>query len=339
VTKLRVGLAGLDHWYAALAFADAASMSNDVELVVVADDDETRAAEVAGRYGARTTATPEDAATDEGVDAVLSFVANDRNPSVCVAAAGAGKHIVSVKPVARTLEEAERIAAAVRDAGVVFIPGETLFRFTGWYRFVDDWAHGGGLGEPLSAYFWVWCGLPQKWAGADEPGWFVDPGRATGGAWVDHGIYGLDVLRSLWSRGVAQIDGFVENLKFRDLGVEDHGVASVRFAGGGTATVESSWDAPRGIPFELGLQLIGTEGAAALDSRTGRVAVLGPDGGEWRTGSFDGESSEAGCLEHVVRAVRGEEEPVATVDDAVVNLAAALSFYEAAVRGGQVGVA
>lgn len=339
MTKLRLGLAGLDHWYAALAFADAALASDDVDLVVVADDDQVRAAEVAARHGVRVAATPEDVATDDGVDAVLSFVANDRNPAICIAAAEAGKHIVSVKPVARTLEEAETVAGAVRDAGVVFVPGETLFRFTGWYRFVEEWARGGGLGEPLSAYFWVWCGLPQKWAGADEPGWFTDPARATGGAWIDHGIYALDVLRSLFHHDVAGVDGFIANLKFPELEVEDHGVATVRFAGGSVATVESSWDAPRGIPFELGLQLFGTEGAAALDSRSGRVAVIGPDGADWRTGSFDGDGSEAGCLAHLVRSVRDEQPPIATVGDAVANLAAALSFYDTAIRRGEVTVA
>lgn len=336
IPKLRVGLAGLDHWYAALAFADAATASERIELVAVADDNEERATGVAQRYGVRSAEGPEALATDDSIDAVLSFVRNSRNPDVCVAAAEAGKHIISVKPLARTSAEAGRIAAAVRSSGVIFIPGETLFRFAGWYRFVKKAIDEGQLGIPLNAYFWVWCGLPQSWSDSDDPGWFVDPEQATGGAWIDHGIYEIDVLRSLWGREPASVRGTVANLKYHNLALEDHGTANVLFHGGATATLESSWAAPPGIPFELGLQLFGTEGAAAMDSRSERVAVLSSGSGEWTQGEFDGMGIEARCLDHFAMAIAGEEPVLTSIDDALANLDAALAFYDEAKQRGQV---
>ena len=47
-----------------------------------------------------------------GVDAVLSFTSPDLNHEVCREAAGAGKHVLANKPLARNLDDAATVGVA-----------------------------------------------------------------------------------------------------------------------------------------------------------------------------------------------------------------------------------
>ncbi len=337
-SKLSVSLVGLDHWYAALGLAEAASVSADVELVAVADSDLSRAQEVAAKYGFAEASDRLEEAAGGHVDLVISMVSTDRNPAVCIAAARAGNHLIAVKPMARTVAEAADIAAAVSEAGIHFLPGEALFRFTNWFEGLERWVAGGGLGDPLSAYSWFWAPMPNRWHDDADPGWFVDPERAAGGGWIDHAIYSVDMLRTLWAREPVRVACTLQNLQHPSLQVEDHGSAAVEFAGGANATIEASWCAPAAVGFEFGLQMLGTAGAAAVDSRSGRLLTVQNDGGGWQETKFDGQGPETQFLAHVVRVIQGLEEPVASIGDGMRNLAAALAGGTAAKIGSPVEI-
>jgi predicted dehydrogenase len=56
---------------------------------------------------------------DPAIDIVDICTANDTHAEIAIAAAKAGKAVLCEKPLARTLAEAERMAAAVKQAGVV----------------------------------------------------------------------------------------------------------------------------------------------------------------------------------------------------------------------------
>src|SRR5262245_4094217 len=123
--RLGVAIVGLDHWYLGLAAARLVSGRPDARLVVVAHHDAARAERVAGEYRAgRWTTDYEDAVRADDVDVVATACRVSENPAICVAAAEAGKHIVSTKPLALDVAGAEAIAGAVRRAGVRFLSGE-----------------------------------------------------------------------------------------------------------------------------------------------------------------------------------------------------------------------
>ena len=234
-SPIRIGIVGLDHWYGAFSFAGAAVASQDVELVAIADADFGRAQDAAGRFGVgRVTARAKELIEDPEIDAIASFISVDQNPAICVQAARAGKHIFSVKPLARTLSEATEILNAVRTAGVLFLPAESANRLAAQSRQIKQWISEGRLGRVISASYSQHAGLPQRWPGDADSGWFLDPARTPGGGWIDHSIYHLDMLRWLLDDEVASIGGHSTRLKFPDLPVEDYGVASVRFLGGTT---------------------------------------------------------------------------------------------------------
>ncbi|HZC27450.1 MAG TPA: Gfo/Idh/MocA family oxidoreductase, partial [Actinopolymorphaceae bacterium] len=139
-TPVRVAMIGLDHWYTAFPLAKAFAAHPEVEVVGIADEDPARVREVAAAAGLDDAMRSEQQLLDDPrVDVVAAFASTDRNPAICVAAAGAGKHILSIKPLANTLDDASRIRSAVHKAGVAFVPAESRQRAGALGRQLRTW--------------------------------------------------------------------------------------------------------------------------------------------------------------------------------------------------------
>lgn len=332
-SPLRVGIVGLDHWYWAFSFAQAIVSSSRAEIVAIADRNLEHAHEAAKRFGVeRVTADPRELIEDQQIDVIASFVSIDQNPSICIAAAEQGKHLFSVKPMARTLAEATQILDAVRRAGVIFIPAESTNRDAAQPQQIKHWIAEGKLGRIITATYNQHAGLPQRWPGEGDSGWFIDPDRAPGGGWIDHAIYHIDMLRWLLDDEVQSVSGRTERLKYPDLAMEDYGTATMQFKSGVIATIEVTWVAPP-QGGRTSWTIIGTEGAVSFDSMTGRLGVVGdfPPFTGWVQTVPRSTFNEG--LEMLVSAIQGETAPIATVEDAWHNLAVCLAFYDAANAG------
>ena len=331
-SPMKIGLVGLDHWYSAFDIAQSLVERDDAVLAAIAHSDVERARSRAERFGVgRVTAQHDELLNDPSIELIASFISVDQNPAVCVAAAQNGKHLMSIKPFARTLDEGTEILNAVRSAGVVFFPMECQYRLSPLYRQLKSWIGEGRFGRILTTSVSQSASLPQRWPGATDGGWFLDADRAPGGGWIDHSIYHIDAFRWLLDDEVEQVSGVAGNLKYPELPMEDYGSATIRFKNGVLSTVEVTW---LGIPqaSRTTWSIVGTEGAVTMDSLTGRLSVAGnfePFQG-WVHTTYNRPADKIG---HVVKVVRGEEAPVATVDDAWRNLAICRAFYQAAEAG------
>jgi predicted dehydrogenase len=174
--------------------------------------------------------------------------------------------------------------------------------------------------------------VSQGAPGNTEPGWYTDPARAPGGAWIDHSVYQIALLRWLLDDEVQDVMGQTKRLKYPDLPVEDYGLGMLQFRGGTFATIENTWTAPPGA-FRFSMSLTGTAGAISYDSITGRLALAGafqPFKGWVQAGPRTLYSTG---LDHLLAVVRGEEQPIATIDDAWRTLAICRAFYESVEAG------
>jgi predicted dehydrogenase len=330
--RYRVAIAGLDHWYVGLAAAEIAARDPNMELVAIAHRDPARLAEAASRFGSPyTTADYRSVVVRDDVDIVVTACPTSENAELVVAAANAGKHIVSVKPIAMDLAEADRVVAAVRETGVRFVSNESPYRTFPAIRQIKKWLDEGRLGRAVSAYAVFRAPLPrQGWPGAFEDTWWLDPTRSPGGGWIDHAIYHIDVLRWLFGSEVASISGVTANLVHQDLqgGLEDFGVANVVFDGGQVAVIEVSWTATVGGGYEA-FHVVGTHGQAVSDpTTTGKLAVRGKfEVSDWF--QLDVAPPTYSMLPHLVDALQRDVPAIADVNDARANLAACLAFYDA----------
>jgi predicted dehydrogenase len=213
----------------------AACAAAECRLEVVADIDETRAAELARRHGARYTTRWEDAISDPGVDAVAVCTNNKFLAPVAVAALGLGKHVICEKPMGRNAGEAALMASAARAADRVLKVGFTL-RFHPALRHAHDLCAAGQLGP-------VFC-VHAVYGHGGRPGyereWRGDPALAGGGELLDQGVHLIDLSR--WFVGELEVVAAVTpTWHWKVAPLEDNAFVLLRSPFGQVASLHTSW--------------------------------------------------------------------------------------------------
>jgi predicted dehydrogenase len=335
--KIRVGIAGLDHFYVGLGALQDLASNPDAEVVVVAHRDEKRGREAAEKAGARWT---DDYASvvDADIDLLITACPTVENAALVIAAAERGKHIISVKPFAMNMEEADRIVAAVKKAGVHFMSFDASDRFSPLYRQARTWLEDGTLGKPISVYAMMRSTLPtlQWFSNPPEHGrtWWLDPKQSPGGGWIDHSIYYIDGLRWLFNSEVTRVSGETSQLKHPDEALEDFGIATLTFANGAIAFIEVTWTAEAG-GFATALQLVGTNGQLLSESLPGaaggpsvrRISYGGANAG-WQPVDAGGRGESV--VAHMLDVLQNNAQPLTNEDESRATLAACFAFYRAA---------
>jgi 1,5-anhydro-D-fructose reductase (1,5-anhydro-D-mannitol-forming) len=125
------------------------------------------------------------------VDAVFIASANGAHAGEAIAAAKAGKHVLVEKPMAATVEQAERMVQACRDAGVQLMVGH-MVRFSPVITRIKQLIAEGAIGSVahIETQFFYDHRLSRR-------GWLFDPKVAGGGPVHDIGVHCLDTIRFL----------------------------------------------------------------------------------------------------------------------------------------------
>jgi predicted dehydrogenase len=338
---LGFALVGLDHWYNGLRLAETIVASEQAELRWIIDANPARGQTIAAKFGVpHCSVDYRQALQDPAVQVVACFVRSDESAALCLAAAAAGKHLISTKPFALNLAEADQVVAAVNRAGVHYLPGASSYQFFAYTRSFKKWINEGRIGRLIAAAGTFHAELPRDWPDSANPGWFVDPVHVPGGAWIDHAIYYLSLFRAWFGAEVTQVAGVIGNLKYPDLAVEDYGQAILTYGNGASATISSTWLGMAGAPRQS-LEFFGSEGSLVWDSLLNKVAVTGKFG-EALTGWLELAKPEGpvarteAMIQYLTGCIRGDQTPLHRVEDDRASLATALAFYEATRRGSAV---
>jgi myo-inositol 2-dehydrogenase/D-chiro-inositol 1-dehydrogenase len=298
-------------------------------LVAVADPAPRAAEGLAGALGADRAYT--DAAQlwdDPAVDAVVIAAPARSHADLVVAAATAGRHVFCEKPMAVTLPDADRAIEAARAAGVVLQVGFNR-RFAADWRAARMLLDAGTLGTPR-----LLRSLTR------DPGGF-DPSRVRPDTiFLETLIHDFDTLRYL-NPGAEAVEVFATGdalvePAWRDRGLLDTAVVTVRFDNGAMAVAEACFEAAYG--YDVRGEVLGSGGMATMgDGRRSGMAFSGPAGRLVETVRGDQElfpGAYTGELAAFVDAVReGHPAPV-TGEDARAALAIALAAAES-VRAGR----
>ena len=207
-------------------------------LSAVADPAPGAAGRLAGRFGTLAYTEPAEMFASDEVDAVLIASTARAHTDLVIAAAAAGKAIFCEKPMAFSLEDADRAIAAAAEAGVPLQVGFNR-RFAVDFRAAQEVVASGGIGMPH-----LLRSLTR------------DPGLANPGGvppWTifrETLIHDFDAL--LWFAGDARpvevyavADALVAP-DFKDAGLLDTSVVLVRFDSGAIAIAEASFSAAYG---------------------------------------------------------------------------------------------
>jgi predicted dehydrogenase len=267
-----VGWAGHQH-------ANAYAKLPDVELAGIAGLEAPVRTELAERLGVeRHVDRWEELLEDDSLDVVSVAVPTFLHEPITVAALERGLHVLSEKPMARSVEEAARMVEAARAARRVL---DVAFnhRQRGDIQTLKRIVDAGRLGDLYYAKAW-WMrrtGIPTLGS------WFTNAEQAGGGPLLDIGVHVLDYSLFLLGQptvtavsastydllGSAGFGSDPDDNKTGATGaqtfdVEDLATVFMRLGNGGTLLVEASWAAHRTAGDEFGITLFGTEGGAEL---------------------------------------------------------------------------
>lgn len=196
------------------------------------------------------------------IDAVAVCSPTVSHQAYVTIAAERGKHVFCEKPLAHSLDEADRMIKIVSRKGVQAMSGHVL-RFWPVYVRAKEIIDSGELGKPLHGYCERLLALPD-W---QEGGWHLrqKDGRA---AAFDVQIHDLDYLNWI----------FGNPLKIRSNGLFDearggwiHMNTRVVYEGDHTGYVQAGWGFPAEYPFTMTIRVLCERGAVEWNFKAGKL--------------------------------------------------------------------
>ncbi len=114
-----IGIIGLDHWYWAYSAVYSVMVNPKTGFVGIWDENEEEVKKLAARYRAENWyADYHKLLANSEIDAVMIFTTTDQHSKIAIEAINTGKHLLANKPIARTLEEADKIIEEAKKANV-----------------------------------------------------------------------------------------------------------------------------------------------------------------------------------------------------------------------------
>lgn len=240
-----------------------------IQQVRLADVNEQAAQRAAAAYGWReATGDWREITRAPDIDLVDIVTPNDSHAEIAVDAARHGKHIFCEKPLSNTLEGAKTMHAAAQVAGVLTQVG---FVFRTWpaTALAKQLIQEGRIGEihQLRAHYFHDYALDTEFS----MGWRTDRAVAGAGSIGDLGSHVVDLARYLAGE-ITDVTARTRTIVAERPGsagarvsvdVDDMADVLVRFEGGATGVLQTSWMAA-GHKTDIGFEISGSHGAISF---------------------------------------------------------------------------
>lgn len=279
--------------------------------------------------------TYDDVLADPFVDAVYIPLPNHLHHRWTLKALGAGKHVLCEKPLACNARQAEEMAGASADTGLLLMEA-FMYRFHPRSRRIRQIVIDGEIGTPrlVRASF---CYPMEK--DLLEAGNNARLKSVTGGgALMDVGCYCVGISR--WLLGSEPLNVQAQAM-YNEQGADLHMVAILGFPGGAMATFEASFVSA----LQQTYTVTGDRGAIELPHNAfipwEKDAVFGVREADAETGTthvVPGVDEYLLMVEHFADAVAGDTEPELPSLDSINNMRVLDALAEAARTGNTVSM-
>lgn len=297
-----------------------------IVVTAAVDADRDRAEATARETGAQAFTSVEDALDRGDFDAVDLMLPHHLHEEIAVRCFAAGKHVLLEKPLATTLDACDRILAAWRRAGTVFLVAENTQYWPevlGAKRLLDD----GAIGDVVTARGSFAIPPLPAYYGGDNP-WRLDNRVAGGGIALDTGSHWIRPLRML----LGEVDEVVGVLGRPYAAMQGESLvrALLRFRSGVVAALDGVMKDPPFVPEPM-FRITGTRGEITIE-RPGRVLLWDaahPEGTQ--VGEVGGyQQSYPGQFADFAAAVLDGRPLAAGPEAALGELRVALALYRSA---------
>ncbi|MDI4650079.1 Gfo/Idh/MocA family protein [Cohnella hashimotonis] len=241
---------------------------DDVRIAAVCGTDADKTARIAGEYGAEPFTDYRLLFERTPLDAVFVCTPPGVRKGPIHEAAQRGIACFVEKPPARSVSEAEEIAAIVRESGIVCAVG-FMYRYAGAVAAARELIARSGAPVPIvRSVHACAAGLPE----APTPRWLLDKAKS-GGPMFDQAIHLIDAARYIAGAQGGEVEAIhafganVQRPKSADYTVEDNFVVNLAYAHGTVQTHTHSWGVERP---RVEIELLGRDYRLTVDlSRLG----------------------------------------------------------------------
>lgn len=257
--KINFGIIGAGLW--GEAHAEVYSTHHSARLAAVCDINEEKAQRMASKYGSpKIYRQYQDLVNDPEIDAVAVVTPDFAHCDPVVAAARAGKHVITEKPLATTDEDLIKIESEIGKTNITFMV-DFHNRWNPPIAITKKNIEEGSLGDIISGYFRLndTISVPidmLSWAEKSSILWFL-------------GSHAVDTLRYFFDDEVERVYSVSrsEVLKKRGIDAPDIYQSVLEFKTGIIATIENNWIVPNTNPFvnDFKLNILGSKGMINID--------------------------------------------------------------------------
>ena len=310
---LKIGLAGCWHVHFG-GYAKTAAAHENCKITALWDSDEARGKEKAEEFGCEFVADY-DEFLKKDIDAVMVCAETNIHPEVLYKAAVAKKHIFTEKVLTAKVEDAEKVAAAVKENGVNFCIS-FIWRARADFLWIKDAVDSGLLGQLTYVRMRnAHNGVSGGWL----PASFLDPTPTCGGAMMDLGAHGMYILN--WLLGEPEsVTSVFTNVMCNT--VEDNCVSVLKYKNGAIGVNETAFVA-QSNPFSL--EVVGTKGTIMCGGADNNLSYK--TDGDWITPDTEGLEKVSPLENFLDVCLNGGEIPY-TIDDAVALTKTMAAAYE-----------
>jgi predicted dehydrogenase len=341
--SIRVGIAGAG-WPGQAHARGYKEAGAGFKIVAVADLIPDRRKRIMADYGAaREYSDAKELVADKEIDVISVCLPTALHAPIAIAAIKAGKHVVCEKPPARNLKEAKQIESAATKSGKTLL-FSIQRRFGGPEQASKQAIEKQYAGEVFHARAsWMRTrGIPIG------TGWFTVREQSGGGALIDLGIPMLDLAWHLMGQPKpisafgAIHQKFGASVNAASMDVEDSAFALLKFEGGKTLELSSSW-ALNQPPQQHGTVCRIYGDKAAVDVYTPQGAVL------YRNFDEKGQaksvplkpprvSGHASLMRHFRDCIQGKAKPLIGPAEGVALMQMIEAIYKSAAMGKSVEI-
>jgi len=300
---------------------------NNAVISAVSDLSKSRLNSVAEKFGIKNRYLDyKELLEKDDCEAVIICTPTDTHLSIALDVLKSGKHVLIEKPVAKSLEEAEKIKKASLKYGKLVMVGMNM-RYRPDAMLLKSLLNNKEIGE----IFYIRTSWLRKQSSSEK--WFMQKGQAGGGVLMDLGILLLDL--SIWLLNYPDVLSVsVKNFKNRTKTVEDSSVGFVRLKDNKLINFEVSWSL-FSEKDHLVLDVFGTNGTAHLNPLRAYKLI-----NETRI-DYSPFSSTSGSknlykksyeneLKHFIGAVNGNLGITSSIDSAVHRMRLLEALYKSA---------
>ncbi len=287
------------------------------------------------------------------VDVVCVCTPSGTHAQVGIAAARAGKHVLCEKPLDISLEKADALIAACKQAGV-YLGAVFQNRFHPVSLAIKSAIDQGKLGRIVYADAHLyWYRADSYFSGGDPKGWHGTWALDGGGAFINQGIHSIDLIQ--WLVGPVKSVFTKAGTFTHRIETEDVGTSTITFESGAIGNITCMTSAYPGLTNDF--HFVGEHGSIVMrdhklvtwrikgESREAEAAeeqrMIEAYSASGPNPAFDPKivGGHGAHIDDMVKAIREGHEPVLNGERARPALALVLAILESARVGREVQVA